>query len=226
MKKWLGIAAVALGLLCVFFFTRKTDSTNSVTSAPVDTAPSAPGAPGATAKAGDAGDEREPAADPMVEKEVKGFNFDLNFEGWAVSGPSLLMRADKSDKHGGLAAFGIAGSTPENQMLWAYSPEFPIEGGKTYRLTAWMKVDSISDSAGMPYVALEVFKGKWAPGTNVLWGPSTNVPGKGKWEKLTLSISPKNESNLYARLIIRKADDKTPATADFKIDDIKFEQMK
>ena len=75
--------------------------------------------------------------------------FEVNFSNWKLRAASGKLDAvqDKGTKHSGTSAARIS-SSDASARGWLQS-NFEIQGGKRYRISAWVKADKVSKQAGL-----------------------------------------------------------------------------
>ena|GEM_PF-172812 len=75
--------------------------------------------------------------------------FEVNFSNWKLRAASGKLDAvqDKGTKHSGTSAARIS-SSDASARGWLQS-NFEIQGGKRYRISAWVKADRVSNQAGL-----------------------------------------------------------------------------
>lgn len=86
-----------------------------------------------------------------LENNMTADNFDLVCERPGTP-PAVRIVADENNKHGGNFSIRME-STNEDQIGSIYSKRFRVEPGKTYKLSVWYKMDSVSGNGVTIWVA-------------------------------------------------------------------------
>ncbi len=126
--------------------------------------------------------------------------------------------------HGGSAALLVAGT--QTGTAWNYAAfdvKAPILPASRYRLSCWMKVDSLQGGAPEPYlkIGLNDSKGKWI--TNV----ETNrydMRHSGDWQRLVAYVETTPDT-ARGQLAVEKGSLETISAATIRLDDIELELL-
>jgi hypothetical protein len=153
--------------------------------------------------------------------------FSANFEGKEVGrwGVAQGMKSEVvAQAHEGKQSLHIAGT--QGGSSWNYattSVPQPILPASRYRLTCWMKVDSISDANRPPFLKLGVndAAGKWI---NNFATNRYDTARLGTWQQLTGFIeTPANAAR--ADIAVEKGDLESAVTLSFHLDDVRLELL-
>ncbi|MBV9867600.1 MAG: carbohydrate binding domain-containing protein [Abitibacteriaceae bacterium] len=162
--------------------------------------------------------EKSQALNPIVYEE----NFETGPGGWDAA-PGMTVRVE-TPAHSGKNSLLVTGTQPGN--AWGYAQcdlKTPLLPASRYRLSCWMKVDSIAPANKAPYLKVGLTDGqhKWIAnfGTNPY-----NLQQLGTWQQLSgfVETSPDTAGG---QLAIEKGDLESKPTVSLRLDDVRLELL-
>lgn len=141
---------------------------------------------------------------------------------WAPRSGTVKLERVETGAHSGGACLRIAGSEPSN-FNYATSSPVPMTGGQSYRLTAWLKVDTLPQGTAAPALKCEFVSA--APDKEVGRVVTSTYDGTklGQWQQLNVEFrAPAGVTSCW--LAVEKGDN-TPMTIDALLDDVVLEPI-
>jgi len=165
---------------------------------------------------------KQPAA-PVILSTLPIADFENGITGWSPSAKAVKLSQATDNKHGGNASLKISGNGETGRWSYAYSPKFKLESGAKYKLTGWMKVESISDPKKPPFLKCAVNQGsKWLSNSNT---KKYDLKKLNDWQELTVEFTSPPENDLVGFLAVEKGTDAVAIETTLYLDDIKFEKI-
>lgn len=134
------------------------------------------------------------------------------------------MRISKgTDAHGGSGSLNLTGTQPGTSWAYAFTPSFTLTPGSRYRLTAWMKVDSIPADSHAPYLKVGLYdqNGHFQSNANTNTYDTSQL---GTWQQLTTYVETDDNTNT-GNLAIEKGVFTMSVPATMQVDDISLELL-
>jgi hypothetical protein len=146
------------------------------------------------------------AAPPAARPGTTGYDFESGVSGWTGTDATVKVEQSSEKKHSGNSSLKVSGTSSEKQYNFVISPKFALEPGKSYKLSAWILIDSIDDAKLPPLVKTATYKdGKWVANT---FSKNYNLKRTGQWQELTVSFEAPQGKNVSALVSLEKGANK------------------
>ncbi len=139
------------------------------------------------------------------------------------AGTGITLTVDRGEHHSGTGSLRVEGTQSNGWNYAANRTQFAVYPGSKYRLTCWMKVDSLQPESLAPYFKLGVnnTEGKWS--TNI----STNLYDMhraGQWQQLSAIAETPLDAALGQFAVERGTND-SQTTVIIWLDDVQLELL-
>lgn len=151
-------------------------------------------------------------------------SFQTHTDRWKPRADSIHMSHVKEDgaTSASKGCLRIEGRIEEG-WNYAISPHHPIEPGKLYRLTAWLRVDKLGPETPPPYLKCEFVARQSREMAGQVRTDCYETSKPGTWQKLVLEFQvPDNAAACWLAL---EKGTSSPAVIDARLDDITLEQI-
>ena len=149
------------------------------------------------------------------------YNFEDGIKGWHALGSTSISQ-DKTQYHDGKASLKIEGVGQIKLYSFAQSGKMILSPGKTYRLTGWMLIDSISEQSS--FLKCELYQDdKWIENKDTNW---YDLKRRGQWQKLSAEFVALKGKNATADITVEKRPMEKDVRATIYIDSIALELIK
>ena len=158
----------------------------------------------------------------MPGKEAKLWDFRLGLDGWKPRSKTVKLSHDPASGRQAPGCLRVRG-LDEGNWNFVWSPNFHVGAGKGYRVTMWLRVESVPKRAPAAYCfKVEMFK-SGGGGERVL-SNSVQTKVSGEWQETSLEfIAPKGGLD-HVALALEKGG-RARADVDVSIDDVLVEEI-
>ncbi len=157
-----------------------------------------------------------PATDTVI---VESFEQPVR---WSTA-QGIAIQLDQHERHDGTCSLRIEGAQQRGWNYTAGPRDIPVMPGSKYRLTCWVKVDTLEPASLVPYLKLGVHdrEGNWIAN---LTTTKYDLRSRGTWQQLTVTAdTPLNAHD--GQFALERGGHTQPSRARIWLDDVRLEML-
>lgn len=141
---------------------------------------------------------------------------------WTPRSAAIKLERVETGAHGGQAALRLTGTEPGNWNYAASAP-VPMTGGQTYRLSAWLKIDTLPQGTAAPSLKCEFVSAAAGKEVGRVTTGTYDATKLGQWQQVSTEFrAPAGVTGCW--LAVEKGGN-TPMTIDALLDDVVLEPI-
>ncbi|MBJ6751576.1 carbohydrate binding domain-containing protein [Geomonas anaerohicana] len=161
-----------------------------------------------------------PQTAPAAAQALVEYGYETDNGKWSPNGATVKVEQSTAAKKSGNASLKVSGTSGEGKWNFAFSPKFPLQAGKKYKLTAYMMVEGTKPASFPPLLKCGIYQDN-----KFLSNAFTKTYDlkKGGWQELSVTFDAPSDAT-QGFIAVEKGTDK-PVEGTIYIDDVKFEAL-
>ncbi len=156
---------------------------------------------------------------------VRHFTFAAGIGNWTATTNTLRLAAVPSRRDARDSCLAVRGTVPADTWGAVASPRFYLLPGRTYRVSGWLQVNRRDAPDTRPYLRLQldrVAAGHPPVFLQNVCSPTDASLTPGRWQRLTFRFTTPRQTGLMGTFFLEKGDDRTAATLDLDLADVRL----